>query len=196
MTLDLAKLKAALRGEVQAKLEALSDGARVNGGNQLRDRLRASELWQTAKSVLFFAPLEDEPDLWPLIAEALAANKLVALPRFISRTRGYVACQIQNLSGELAIGNFRVREPLPACPEVPLDGFDLVLVPGVAFDARGGRLGRGKGYYDQLLANVRGAACGVAFDEQLVAEIPVESHDRRVNCVLTPTRWIVASRND
>jgi 5-formyltetrahydrofolate cyclo-ligase len=67
---------------------------------------------------------------------------------------------------------------------------DLILVPGLAFDLRGRRLGRGKGYYDQLLRGLRGITCGVAFDQQIVAEIPVEPHDVRVNCVLTPTRWI------
>jgi 5-formyltetrahydrofolate cyclo-ligase len=60
----------------------------------------------------------------------------------------------------------------------------------VAFDVHGHRLGRGKGYYDQLLRGLGGTTCGVAFDQQIVGEIPVEPHDVRVNCVLTPTRWI------
>jgi 5-formyltetrahydrofolate cyclo-ligase len=64
------------------------------------------------------------------------------------------------------------------------------LVPGVAFDLHGRRLGRGKGFYDRLLADVRGKTCGVAFDEQIVREVPVEPHDSDVNCILTPTRWI------
>jgi 5-formyltetrahydrofolate cyclo-ligase len=67
---------------------------------------------------------------------------------------------------------------------------DLILVPGLAFDLRGHRLGRGKGYYDQLLRGLGGITCGVAFDQQIVAGIPVEPHDVRVNRVLTPTRWI------
>jgi 5-formyltetrahydrofolate cyclo-ligase len=66
----------------------------------------------------------------------------------------------------------------------------LVLVPGVAFDLRGRRLGRGKGFYDRLLADAGGLKCGVAFDEQIVTEIPVEPHDVSVDCILTPTRWI------
>jgi 5-formyltetrahydrofolate cyclo-ligase len=55
----------------------------------------------------------------------------------------------------------------------------------------GRRLGRGKGYYDRLLAAVRGAKCGVAFDQQVVSEIPVEPHDILMNFTLTPTRWLV-----
>jgi 5-formyltetrahydrofolate cyclo-ligase len=60
----------------------------------------------------------------------------------------------------------------------------------VAFDLHGRRLGRGKGFYDRLLARTRGTKCGVAFDEQIVAKITVEPHDAQVNCLLTPTRWI------
>jgi 5-formyltetrahydrofolate cyclo-ligase len=71
-----------------------------------------------------------------------------------------------------------------------LNRLDLVLVPGVAFDARGGRLGRGKGFYDRLLSAVNGTKCGVAFDEQIVDAVPVGPLDVLVNCILTPTRWI------
>ncbi|HLP77584.1 MAG TPA: 5-formyltetrahydrofolate cyclo-ligase, partial [Candidatus Paceibacterota bacterium] len=76
------------------------------------------------------------------------------------------------------------------CAPVSLNQLDLVLVPGVAFDACGRRLGRGKGFYDRLLADTRGIKCGVAFDEQIVTGIPVEPHDVLVDCILTPTRWI------
>jgi 5-formyltetrahydrofolate cyclo-ligase len=68
----------------------------------------------------------------------------------------------------------------------------LALVPGVAFDVRGGRLGRGRGFYDRLLAGVSGAKCGVAFDEQIVDAVPAGPLDIRLNCILTPTRWIEA----
>jgi 5-formyltetrahydrofolate cyclo-ligase len=67
---------------------------------------------------------------------------------------------------------------------------DLILVPGVAFDLQGRRLGRGKGYYDQLLGALHGTRCGVAFDQQVVDEIPMAPHDMTLHCILTPTRWV------
>jgi 5-formyltetrahydrofolate cyclo-ligase len=66
----------------------------------------------------------------------------------------------------------------------------LILVPGVAFDLRGGRLGRGRGYYDRLLSGLQGYRCGVAFDEQIVDRVPLEPHDASLNCILTPSRWV------
>jgi 5-formyltetrahydrofolate cyclo-ligase len=137
-----------------------------------------------------FAPLADEPDIWPLLGEALTAGKQVSLPSYVPGPNVYVARRIGDLVRDLVVGKFGVREAAPHCAEIPLNQLDLVLVPGVAFDARGRRLGRGKGFYDRLLADVRGAKCGVAFDEQMVATVPVGPRDIPLNCILTPTRWI------
>jgi 5-formyltetrahydrofolate cyclo-ligase len=146
--------------------------------------------WQNAKSIFFYAPLSEELDLWPLVQDSLSAGKIVCLPRFDPATNRYIACQIQSLAADIGIGKFGVREPGESCVMVPLNRLDLILVPGVAFNLRGHRLGRGKGYYDQLLVDAGGIKCGVAFDEQIITEIPVEPHDVLVNCILTPTRWI------
>ncbi len=140
--------------------------------------------------VLFYAPLPEELDVWQLATKTLAAGKMVALPRFDSAKGTYVACRIQNLTSDLESGRFGIREPKANCPKLALNELDLVLVPGVAFDLQGRRLGRGKGYYDRLLATMRGVTCGIAFDQQILSEIPVEPHDLIVNCILTPTRWI------
>jgi 5-formyltetrahydrofolate cyclo-ligase len=190
MTPDLARLKAALRGEIRVKLAALTSAARAVASSELRGRLRATGTWKNAKSILLFAPLTDEPEVWPLAEAGLAANKILGLPRFASALSAYVAGQVCDLARDLVPGKFQIREPAASCPELPLAGFELVLVPGVAFDLRGRRLGRGRGFYDRLLAEIRGLKCGVAFDEQVVAEVPAADHDARMNVILTPTRWV------
>jgi 5-formyltetrahydrofolate cyclo-ligase len=147
-------------------------------------------VWKQAQSILFYAPIGHELDLWPLLIEALAIGKTVALPSFNTETNFYTACQIREPARDLKLGKFGIREPAEHCSLMAIYRLDLVLVPGIAFDLHGHRLGRGKGFYDLLLTLVRGTTCGVAFDEQIVSEIPVESHDISVNCILTPTRWI------
>ena len=147
-------------------------------------------LWEQARSILFFAPLADELDIWPLLECAHVAGKEVALPRFVPETGDYVACTLQDLQRDVRAGHFQIREPVEHCAKLPLKRLDLTLVPGVAFDLLGRRLGRGKGFYDRLLADVCGKTCGVAFDVQIVRQIPVASHDVHVNRILTPTRWI------
>ncbi len=152
--------------------------------------LEEQALWKQAQSVLFFAPLPEELDVWPLLAKAISLGKAVALPRFVAEEKTYVACEVRHLTRDVRVGYFGIREPAERCAPVSSNRVDLILVPGVAFDLHGRRLGRGKGFYDQLLTMVRGMTCGVAFDEQVVPEIPIEPHDVELNCLLTPTRWI------
>lgn len=164
--------------------------ARAADSVALCERLVRSSIWEETRTVLFFAPLADEPDIWPAFQFILQQGLMVALPRMDTNEGCYKACVIRNPKQDLITGHFGIKEPGPACPEHPLNLLDLVLVPGVAFDLGGRRLGRGAGYYDRLLTTVRGTTCGIAFDEQISGELPVEAHDVLIDCVLTPTRWL------
>lgn len=182
--------KAALRTEVRARMAELSPETRRRASAALCERLRASSIWRASNSILFFAPLPDEPDVWPLLAVALGEGKTVGLPRYDAASANYEARQVLDPVRDVEIGRFQVREPTSDCALLELDSFHLILVPGVAFDSQGGRLGRGRGYYDRLLAALRGVKCGIAFDDQIVAEVPTESQDIKVDTVLTPGRWV------
>lgn len=182
--------KAILRERIRAQVKELSPAARSSRSTELCARLRQQPRWQQAKTVLLFAPLPDEPNVWLLLDEALSAGKTVALPSFVSATNTYVARRVTEPARDLVVGKFGIREVAEVSPEMAVNQLDLVLVPGIAFDPHGNRLGRGKGFYDRLLAAVRGTKCGVAFDEQLVERVPVGPLDIRLNCILTPTRWI------
>jgi len=182
--------KAVLRREVRAALVKMSQEQKANASDAARSLLIQQRAWQQARSILFFAPTQNEVNLWPLLKRALQEDRIVALPRFDPQQAVYRACRVQNLKDELTIGKFDIREPLASCAETVLNRLDLFLVPGIAFDLHGRRLGRGKGFYDQMLSTVRGTTCGVAFEQQIVREVPVEPHDIHLNCILTPTRWI------
>lgn len=180
--------KSVLRARLRETVRSIPAPERAAGSQNLCAMLRRQPVWQEAAAVLGYAPLSDEPDIAALLEDAWRAQKTVALPRFDSLCQSYVACLVRH-AGELVPGRFGVREPGADCPLISLNQLDLILVPGVAFDLTGHRLGRGKGFYDRLLAGVRGHKCGVAFAAQIVAEVPAESHDVRLNSILTPTRW-------
>jgi 5-formyltetrahydrofolate cyclo-ligase len=183
-------LKSALRAEVRARLAKLTEKDREKASEQALSLIHLQDAWKKARFVLFYAPLNGELDLWPLLGQALQGGKEVALPRYDPERGGYVACQITELTSDLEMGRYGIREPRQSCASVPLNRLDFALIPGVAFDLHGCRLGRGQGYYDRLLAGMCGRICGVAFDEQIVGTVPVQPHDSDVNCILTPTRWI------
>ena len=100
-----------------------------------------------------------------------------------------MVCQVGDLEADIVTGRFGIREPRTGCARLSLKRLDLILVPGIAFDLDGHRLGRGRGYYDRLLGELQGARCGVAFDQQIVDRVPIEPHDMRLSCIVTPTRW-------
>jgi 5-formyltetrahydrofolate cyclo-ligase len=182
--------KQLLREQIRARLKTISTAALSAASSNAQTLLETQALWETSSTLLFYAPLAGELDIWPSASRALAQGKQVALPRFVPETNRYIACTLSDLTRDLAPGRYGIREPVAACQQVALNRLDFVLVPGVAFDLHGRRLGRGKGFYDQLLAEVRGKMCGVALDEQIVPFIPVEPHDVTLDCILTPTRWI------
>ena len=189
MSVNPVEIKAALRRQLRERLQSLSAEERSHASAQIRQRLAEQPVWRKARSILLYAPTASEPDLWPLAIEALSLGKSVALLRYLPDRDSYVPCLIREPSGDLQPGRFGIPEPAAHCPKFELKQLDLALVPGIGFTLDGGRLGRGKGYYDRLLAEVPGFKCGVAFNCQVAAEFPLEPHDVRLNCILTPTRW-------
>lgn len=192
METELRHAKAALRREMRATLQKISPDARHSASAQLCARLKEQSFWRDAASVLFFAPMPDEADVWPLLEETLTGGKVVALPRFDPNDGDYAACRIHNPKGDIVAGQFGIREPRAACAEIALSRLNLVLVPGLAFDLNGRRLGRGRGFYDGMLAQVEGLKCGIALDEQVRETVPAGARDLPVDFILTPTRCVAA----
>jgi 5-formyltetrahydrofolate cyclo-ligase len=187
---DVAPAKAALRRQIRQRLKALLPGEREQASASACERLVQQEVWAKARSVLCYAAMAEELDIGALIDHGLAAAKVVALPQFDPAAGIYRACQITTPLSALAVGHFGIVEPGAHCASFALKQLDLILVPGLAFDLSGHRLGRGRGYYDRLLADTPAIKCGVAFDEQVQSQIPVETHDVLLDCILTPTRWL------
>ncbi len=184
--------KAALRARLFVVRAALPPEIREAGSRAIAARLASLPAWQRARTVALHAPLGAEVDTAELARLALAAGKRVAWPRVAAAgpAMEFAACA----ASELVSGPARALEPPRSAPPLPLDAIDLVVVPGVAFDAGGGRLGRGRGHYDATLSRLRPGAArvGVAFDEQVVDRVPTEPHDSRLDVVVTPSRLLLS----
>ncbi|MEP6679262.1 MAG: 5-formyltetrahydrofolate cyclo-ligase [Betaproteobacteria bacterium] len=124
--------------------------------------------------------------------QALAAGKTVVSPRVDPASRMLTLHWIADLRGDVAPGYRDIPEPLPHCPKVAGADIDWVLVPGVAFDPAGRRLGYGGGYYDRLLPLLPAHAPRIAgaFEAQIVAAVPSGPHDLNVDAIFTETRII------
>jgi 5-formyltetrahydrofolate cyclo-ligase len=186
----LDKGKAKLRSEIRSVLKNMPAEKQTADSAKVRALLSLQPFWKPASTILFFAPLPGEVDVWPLLAEALAAGTIAALPRFEAGRQRYAAGRVRNLQSGIVTGQFGIREPASGAAEILPRDLDLLLVPALAFDLDGRRLGHGKGFYDRLLSAVRGIKCGVAFDEQMVKAVPAGTFDVRMDFIVTPTRCI------
>jgi 5-formyltetrahydrofolate cyclo-ligase len=186
--------KRGLRRQLRLALAKISPEERAASSSQAVRILQSRVEWQQAACILFFAPLQDELDLWPLLIQSLREGRTVTLPRYDPAKSEYGAAQILDLGTDLVHGQLGILEPSAACRGIPLIQLDFALVPGLGFDLSGRRLGRGRGYFDRLLTRVRGVTCGVAHDCQVLSVLPTEGHDRTVDCIVTPTRWLACRR--
>jgi 5-formyltetrahydrofolate cyclo-ligase len=189
MTEDPSKTKRDLRLTLKTAAQNRSPAERAHGSERIANLVRSHPTWIKARHILVYAPLKDEPDLSGLWLEALAEGKRLSFPAFDLVAKAYFMAEVRELTKDLQPGHWGVLEPGTGCRRVDANELDLLLVPGLGFSLDGHRLGRGKGYYDRLLAGVQGCKCGVAFEWQIVAGIPMDPHDVYMNCVVTPVRW-------
>ncbi len=147
--------------------------------------------FKSAHAILFYVSIGSEVKTHEMIGHALNQGKRVCVPVTDKEQHEIAPCEIRSFE-ELSKGAFGIPEPIEKKP-VPLSQIDLVIVPGVAFDEQGNRLGYGMGYYDKLLMKLRAPAIALSFELQLLPSIPTESHDVRVSKIVTEKRVIIAT---
>jgi len=180
--------KQSLREAILAARRHLAPEARALRSQQIAARVLALDAFERARTLAIYAPMGAEVDPSPIAAAALARGKRLAYPLVdgAARPLQFALCE----PGALVTGPLRCLVPPPEAESVAPAAIDLVLVPGIAFDSGGRRLGRGRGHYDATLAALRPDALrlGLAFELQLVPEVPQEPHDAPLDAVVTEAR--------
>ena len=185
--LDEITSKRDLRAYLKHLRSSLSAPERTGIDHAIAERVRACEAWSRSSWVYTYLSFADEVDTRELIAAAFAAGKRVALPRVVGPRlmRWFEVGDLDNLE----TNRYGIEEPpLDVRFEIdPLGGPDAIaLVPGLAFDERGYRIGYGGGFYDGFLAGFRGVSVGLCRSITYFSKLPLlESHDRAVTIVVT-----------
>lgn len=182
---DLAARKQAIRLQARAALAAVSPARRAVEEETVSAALQATPEWRSAATVLLYAAKPPEFSVVGLTLAAWREGKRTLFPRVAKGVTALELCEVSSWS-QLQVGAFGIKEPALAIP-ASVAAPDLCLVPGLAFDATGHRLGRGGGYYDALFAAGGGGArkWGIAFDVQLMHAVPWEPHDATMDDVWT-----------
>ncbi len=174
----MSQAKAEIRKDLLDRRRALATAERAAASRKIAALLTGLDLYRTAGCVALFMPIQGEIDLLPLVE---AGARQYCFPRVSGSDLEFVA--VDSLA-DFAPGSFGVPEPCGERRVAPA-GLDLVLVPGLAFDRRGYRLGYGKGYYDRLLAANPGlCTCGICMRQFFVDELPADAWDQRVDLVV------------
>ncbi len=189
------ELKARLRREILARRDALSPEDRRGRSASIAQALFALPEYEAAGTVLFYVSFRSEVSTRRMIEQAISHGKRVLAPKVEHRRRELRLFEIKDLSTDLEAGYMNIYEPVEkrtreASPDEP----DLVVMPGVGFDEKGNRLGYGGGYYDRLATKLRPDVrlVALAFEEQVVDEVPSLPHDRKADRIITEKRVIGA----
>lgn len=190
---DYSIVHAELRQQALAAIEKLSKAEREERTRAIEARLFDFANFLEARIVMIYLPGEGEVDTRKIIQRALDYNKIVVLPAFDPQRKDVRLLKIDNLADDLRRDASGLAGPDPQrCRQVPLDVVDIAILPAVALDEKGGRIGRGERYFDRLIpmlaVTIRKVALG--FEEQLLPQIPMESHDKFVDIIITNQRTI------
>jgi len=173
-----------LRRRTIAARQAMDPAERDRLSHLAQQAVLGSPEWARAQVVLLYIPIRGEADTAALASAGRQAGKRLLLPRVEQATHKLWLHRWDGTPEQLAPGAYGIPEPRPDLPPEDPSAVDLVIVPGVAFDRRGCRLGYGGGYYDRLLpALALAVKIGLGYGFQLVERIPDEAHDVRLDAV-------------
>lgn len=190
----MSSQKITLRETGRSALAGLPTTERDAAGRAITGHLCGAAFWKSARCVLAYLADPTEPNLDPLLEAAIEGGVRVCAPRMDWETRAMTARGLDAMD-LIETRRHGIREPIARAPRVPVEALDVVLVPGVAFDGAGNRLGRGAGFYDRFLATLPQSAhiVGVCFEIQRVEGVPAGPLDVRVSMMVTEAGCFPAS---
>lgn len=184
--------KQRLRETLLAQRMQLAEEERNELGRAAQEALIGSPLFQEADCIALYSPTRGEVETAGLFSVARQARKKVCYPRVEGERMAFIV--VDSLS-DLVRGTFGLLEPQEGL-SVPVADLELMVVPGVAFDRSGHRLGYGKGFYDRELHAVgfSGVLIGLCYEFQLLGQLPAEPHDVPVDCLVTEQGLFIPRR--
>jgi len=182
--------KRSLRNSMLQHRQQMPEPEVLHRSFSAQQRLQSLAVYRKAQTVALYSPVHNEVLTMQLLRDLLANRRSVVMPRVVGEELEFH--MVRSLD-DLAPGSFGILEPIEGTGQVAIHELDLIVLPGVAFDRRGHRLGYGKGFYDRALktAGDRGRRVGLAYDYQLVDQLPVFEHDMQLDLLVTETQVLI-----
>ena len=190
---EIIETKDEIRNNIAKTLAALSNKEVAEKTKLIEDRLFEFANFLEANIVLLYINSKSEVNSLEIVKRCFNYNKIVILPAFDTTNYEMKLMKIDSLDADLMLGSRGIMEPdASRCNVVPIECIDIAIIPGVAFDEKGGRIGSGDGYYDRLIPKLSITTRKVAltFECQITPQIHMESHDKHVDIIITEKRII------
>jgi 5-formyltetrahydrofolate cyclo-ligase len=190
---EIGAAKTLIREDIAEIISELIESDIAKKVRAIEDRLFEFANFLESKIILLYYSGNNEVQTKNIIKRAYSYNKIVVLPAFDPKTFEMELMKVDKFAQGLKSGPRGVPEPNASrCKIVPIDRIDIAIIPGIAFDEKGGRIGTGRGYYDRLIPKLPITTRKVALtlEEQIIPQIPMESHDKYVDIIITDKRII------
>ena len=186
---QLLYMKEELRKEIKEKRKKLSKEENRKKSKEIKERLFSLNEFKEAETVLFYISYNSEVFTHDMILESFYKKNII-VPISNKEDCSLTLSHLKSWE-ELNIGSYGILEPrIEKIRKTDINDIDLIIVPGVAFDLKGNRLGHGKGYYDRLLKNLNAPITALAFEFQIIENVTTYKHDKPVDMIVTEDRII------
>lgn len=182
--------KQLLRKEMRLRRAAVDREQKLLIDDNISKRMTSHSLFEHAQTVFVYCSTADEIDTYKIISACIERGKSVCVPR-CEEQRGIMTARRIHSVSDLVLGKYGISEPMDISEIVSPDAIDLCIVPCLAADERGFRLGYGGGYYDRFLSNVRGQIVALCAEERLFRYLPSEIFDIPCNYIFTERRILI-----
>ena len=190
---ELQKTKQEIRKDIAKILDSHSKETLDERTKKIENKIFDFANFLEANIVLLYVNKPHEVSTENIISMAYKFKKIIVLPGFNTTKHDMKLMKVDRPEIELKLGPRNILEPdANHCKLVPIESIDIAIIPGIAFDEKGGRIGSGEGYYDRLLPklSITTRKVALAFEDQIVPQVPVESHDKPVDIIITEKRII------
>lgn len=184
--------KKVIRKQIIEHRDSIDSSLRREWDKTIFFKLINSEFYKNANMIFTFVSFKSEVDTHSIIKHSISCGKTICVPRIKSKQNGIEIYKINGFE-DLKEGYFGILEPIDTCLAVDKDSIDLILMPGVAFDSQGGRLGYGAGYYDRFIASMSKKVdkIALAYNFQIIDKVPMDTHDIKIDGIITEMESII-----
>jgi 5-formyltetrahydrofolate cyclo-ligase len=190
---EIQVTKNQLRVEIAKKISELPAKESAEKTRAIEKRLFDFANFLESKIILMYIHSDSEVQTGNILKRAYDYNKIVVLPAFDTENFEMTLMKVDDLEKDLHQGPRGILEPdKTRCKVVPIEKIDIAIIPAVALDEKGGRIGSGEGYYDRLIPRlaITTRKVALALENQIIPQVPIESHDKHVDIIITEDRVI------